>query len=319
MTLNPVLTIADQMRLAIAAHERLSAKAARDRSVAGAERGSASRTLPGASTPTRTSSPAACASASASRSRSCTARPVIVADEPTTALDVSIQAQILAEMRDLVAELGTSLIWISHDLAVVSALSDRHRRHVCGPASSRTGRPAPCSPRRAIPTRAASSTRCRRRPSPDASCARFPARRRRSSSAAGLPVPAALPRASDRPARSCRSRPAITSAPRAAIIRSCVTPAEAAMSDALHRRVERGVQALRAAPHDRRPYRGAARRATSRRAPCRRSSEVSLTIARGETLGLVGESGCGKSTLGRVDRRHPAAERRARAARRRRR
>jgi peptide/nickel transport system ATP-binding protein len=50
---------------------------------------------------------------------------VIIADEPTTALDVSIQAQILAEIRALVAELGTSLLWISHDLAVVSALSDR--------------------------------------------------------------------------------------------------------------------------------------------------------------------------------------------------
>jgi peptide/nickel transport system ATP-binding protein len=50
---------------------------------------------------------------------------VIVADEPTTALDVSIQAQILAEMRALVAETGTALIWISHDLATVSSLSDR--------------------------------------------------------------------------------------------------------------------------------------------------------------------------------------------------
>jgi peptide/nickel transport system ATP-binding protein len=50
---------------------------------------------------------------------------VIVADEPTTALDVSIQAQILAEMKSLVRDLGTALIWISHDLAVVSALARR--------------------------------------------------------------------------------------------------------------------------------------------------------------------------------------------------
>ena len=50
---------------------------------------------------------------------------VIIADEPTTALDVSVQAQILAEVRQLVAESGTSLVWISHDLAVVAALSDR--------------------------------------------------------------------------------------------------------------------------------------------------------------------------------------------------
>jgi peptide/nickel transport system ATP-binding protein len=50
---------------------------------------------------------------------------VIVADEPTTALDVSIQAQILAEMKALAAESSTALIWISHDLATVSALADR--------------------------------------------------------------------------------------------------------------------------------------------------------------------------------------------------
>ncbi|MCA0450934.1 MAG: ABC transporter ATP-binding protein, partial [Proteobacteria bacterium] len=50
---------------------------------------------------------------------------LIVCDEPTTALDVSIQAQILAEMRDLARDFGTALIWISHDLATVSALASR--------------------------------------------------------------------------------------------------------------------------------------------------------------------------------------------------
>jgi len=49
----------------------------------------------------------------------------IIADEPTTALDVTIQAQILAEMQKLVAQNHTSLIWITHDLAVVSRLADR--------------------------------------------------------------------------------------------------------------------------------------------------------------------------------------------------
>jgi peptide/nickel transport system ATP-binding protein len=50
---------------------------------------------------------------------------LIIADEPTTALDVTIQAQILAEVQKLCAQTGTALIWISHDLAVVSALADR--------------------------------------------------------------------------------------------------------------------------------------------------------------------------------------------------
>ncbi|WP_274425370.1 ABC transporter ATP-binding protein [Chelativorans sp. YIM 93263] len=50
---------------------------------------------------------------------------LIIADEPTTALDVTIQAQILAEVQKLCAETGTALIWITHDLAVVSGLADR--------------------------------------------------------------------------------------------------------------------------------------------------------------------------------------------------
>jgi peptide/nickel transport system ATP-binding protein len=50
---------------------------------------------------------------------------LIIADEPTTALDVTIQAQILAEVQKLCVETGTALIWITHDLAVVSGLADR--------------------------------------------------------------------------------------------------------------------------------------------------------------------------------------------------
>ncbi|KDD04981.1 oligopeptide/dipeptide transporter, C-terminal domain protein [Bordetella bronchiseptica MBORD681] len=50
---------------------------------------------------------------------------LIIADEPTTALDVTIQGQILYEMRKLCEETGTALIWITHDLAVVAGLADR--------------------------------------------------------------------------------------------------------------------------------------------------------------------------------------------------
>jgi peptide/nickel transport system ATP-binding protein len=50
---------------------------------------------------------------------------LIIADEPTTALDVTIQAQILHVAQDLCRTTGTALIWITHDLAVVSALADR--------------------------------------------------------------------------------------------------------------------------------------------------------------------------------------------------
>ena len=124
MTLNPVLRIGEQMRMAIEAHERVSAAAARARC---------------AEALTRVGIPDAARRLDAypfqfsggMRQRVAIAvallhRPaVVIADEPTTALDVSIQAQILSEMRALVAESGTALLWISHDLAVVSSLADR--------------------------------------------------------------------------------------------------------------------------------------------------------------------------------------------------
>jgi peptide/nickel transport system ATP-binding protein len=50
---------------------------------------------------------------------------LIIADEPTTALDVTIQAQILYEAQKLCRETGTALIWITHDLTVVAGLADR--------------------------------------------------------------------------------------------------------------------------------------------------------------------------------------------------
>jgi oligopeptide transport system ATP-binding protein len=50
---------------------------------------------------------------------------LLVADEPTTALDVTIQAQILNVLRQLVAERGTALILITHDLGVVAGMCER--------------------------------------------------------------------------------------------------------------------------------------------------------------------------------------------------
>ena len=49
---------------------------------------------------------------------------VIIADEPTTALDVTIQAQILNQMQRICAEDGTALLWITHDLSLVAGLAD---------------------------------------------------------------------------------------------------------------------------------------------------------------------------------------------------
>lgn len=61
------------------------------------------------------------------------ARPrLIIADEPTTALDVTVQAQILRLMTDLIHAEGCSLMLITHDLAVVSEIADRINVMYCG-------------------------------------------------------------------------------------------------------------------------------------------------------------------------------------------
>ncbi|MBR0680201.1 ABC transporter ATP-binding protein [Roseomonas eburnea] len=123
-TLNPVLTIGTQMALALQAHDRVSDRAAAERA---------------ATMLTRVGIPDAAARlgnyphefSGGMRQRVAIAMALlngpelIIADEPTTALDVSIQAQILHEMKALAAESGTALIWISHDLATVSALAHR--------------------------------------------------------------------------------------------------------------------------------------------------------------------------------------------------
>lgn len=50
---------------------------------------------------------------------------LIIADEPTTALDVTIQAQIIYEAQQLCRRTGTAMMWITHDLAVVAGIADR--------------------------------------------------------------------------------------------------------------------------------------------------------------------------------------------------
>ena len=124
MTLTPVLRIDTQMIEAVLAHEKLSASAARARA-----RDALLKV--GIPAPDERLQAYPHQLSGGMRQRVAIAiallhRPdLIIADEPTTALDVTIQSQILSEVQALVREQGTSMLWITHDLAVVSSLADR--------------------------------------------------------------------------------------------------------------------------------------------------------------------------------------------------
>ena len=124
MTLNPVLRIDVQMIEAILAHKHVSRDVARSRArEALAKVGIASPDERLLAYPHQFSG--------GMRQRVAIAiamlnRPdLIIADEPTTALDVTIQGQILYEIQTLTRETGTALIWITHDLSVIAGLADR--------------------------------------------------------------------------------------------------------------------------------------------------------------------------------------------------
>ena len=123
MTLNPVLRIDTQMIEAVRAHDRVSVSTARERA-----RDALARV--GIPSPDERLAAYPHQFSGGMRQRVAIAiallnKPdLIIADEPTTALDVTIQAQILAEAQKLCRESGTALIWITHDLAVIAGLAD---------------------------------------------------------------------------------------------------------------------------------------------------------------------------------------------------
>ena len=124
MTLNPVLRIDTQMIEAILAHQKVGTDVARERA-----RDALGKV--GIASPDERLRAYPHQFSGGMRQRVAIAiallnQPeLIIADEPTTALDVTIQGQILHEVQRLCRETGTALIWITHDLAVVAGLAER--------------------------------------------------------------------------------------------------------------------------------------------------------------------------------------------------
>jgi peptide/nickel transport system ATP-binding protein len=120
--MNPVQTIGDQIIEPIVLHEKVSEKVARGR---------ARSLLDSVGVPSRRVNSYPHELSGGQRQRVMMAMALacdpqlVIADEPTTALDVIVQAQILALLTDLVRERGISLIMITHDLSVLAQTCDR--------------------------------------------------------------------------------------------------------------------------------------------------------------------------------------------------
>jgi ABC-type glutathione transport system ATPase component len=123
-SLNPVLSIGRQMTEALEAHRSIGARAANERAEAMLEK-------VGIDHPARRMRQFPHEFSGGMRQRVMIAAAMaleprlLIADEPTTALDVTVQAQILDLMREIAANVGSSLLLITHDMGVVAEMADR--------------------------------------------------------------------------------------------------------------------------------------------------------------------------------------------------
>ncbi len=123
-SLNPVWTIGDQIAETVRVHRRATADEARQRAIEMLR-------LVGIASPGRRVDDYPHEFSGGMRQRAMIAMALacepalLIADEPTTALDVTIQAEILDLLADLQKRLGMAMIFVSHDLGVVSEIADR--------------------------------------------------------------------------------------------------------------------------------------------------------------------------------------------------
>ncbi|TCU20527.1 ABC transporter ATP-binding protein [Rhizobium sullae] len=124
MTLNPLMRVRDQMYEAIGEHETVSRKEKHDRCIEALK-------AVGIPSPEERLNAYPHEMSGGMRQRVVIATALllgpdmIIADEPTTALDVTIQAQIIYHIRRQIDERGLGMIWITHDLSTLSELADR--------------------------------------------------------------------------------------------------------------------------------------------------------------------------------------------------
>jgi oligopeptide/dipeptide ABC transporter ATP-binding protein len=204
---------------------------------------------------------------------------LLIADEPTTALDVTIQAQILRLLKEMQAEMGTSILLITHDLGVVAEMCDRvavmYAGSIVEQAEAVEIFENPKHPYTqglwgAILNQEKESLAVIRGTVPDLT----------PPAAANHPAcPCFRPRRRGRRYRDFTHSPC-----RLLPLRRGVYAMTAALLEVKHLKKHFAVT------------RGRAREKVFVRAV----DGVDFTIARGETLGLVGESGCGKTTVGRL-------------------
>ncbi len=130
-SLNPVFTVGNQIRETLLLHQNLTSKEAQDRCIE-------LLSLVGIADPKKRVSEYPHQLSGGMRQRVMIAMAlacqpaVLVADEPTTALDVTIQAQILGLMQKLQEEIGMGIILITHDLGIVAEMCDEVAVMYCG-------------------------------------------------------------------------------------------------------------------------------------------------------------------------------------------
>ncbi|MFP4426725.1 MAG: ABC transporter ATP-binding protein [Spirochaetaceae bacterium] len=123
-SLNPVFTIGNQLIEAIELHQRLSGRAARERAIEMLRLVGIPRAEEVIDEYPHRFSGGMRQRAMIAMALSCNPK-LLIADEPTTALDVTIQAQILELMQELKERIDTAILFITHDLSVIAEMADR--------------------------------------------------------------------------------------------------------------------------------------------------------------------------------------------------